>query len=275
VTRPATRAGRARATTPLVLALAVLLAACTASTSRVTDARSSRPSRASSATGASSTSSGTASTGSPGATSSPTSAPGAPKTSTSTTLAAPPPSSTTTTVSPGDLPQTSAFPSSTTAQFAGEIQALWRGIQTGSLETAMAAFFPLPAYLQVKAIPDPAADYADRLVAHFRLDLEAAHQLLVSQGGPARLLRVEVPDNLATWVPPGGCYNRVGYWHVPGARLVYEQGGVVRSLGIASTISWRGVWYVVHLGAEARSVDEGIVDDPTIGPGVPGPPGGC
>jgi hypothetical protein len=260
---------------PLVLALAGLLAACSSSTSRVTDGRSSRPRQESSATGASSTRSGTVPTEGPGAISSTTLAPDAMGTSTSTTLAQPPPSSTTTTVSPGELPQTSAFPSSTTAQFAGEMQALWRGIQTGSVETAMAAFFPLAAYLQVKAIPDPAADYADRLVAHFRLDLEAAHQLLVSQGGPARLLRVVVPDNLATWIPPGGCYNRVGYWHVPGARLVYEQGGVVRSFGIASTISWRGVWYVVHLGAEARTVDEGIVDDPTIGPGVPGPPGGC
>ncbi len=269
------RGNRARATAPLVLALAVLVAACSATTPRTTDTRSSKLDRSPSPTRTSSPSSGARSAGNAGVASSPTSPPSTSSAATSTTLPPPSASSTTTTVAPGALPQTTAFPSSTTVQFDGEMQALWRGIQTGSLATAMAAFFPLAAYLQVKAIPNPAADYADRLVAHFDLDLEAAHQLLVSQGGPARLLRVEVPDNLATWIPPGGCYNRVGYWHVPGARLVYEQSGVVRSFGIASTISWRGVWYVVHLGAEARSVDEGIVDDPTIGPGVPGPPGGC
>ena len=46
------------------------------------------------------------------------------------------------------------------------------------------------------------------------------------------------------------------------------------SFGIASLISWRGVWYVVHLGAISRTSVTGVVDDPTIGPGTFGPPGG-
>jgi hypothetical protein len=71
------------------------------------------------------------------------------------------------------------------------------------------------------------------------------------------------------------CENAVGYWHLGGARLVYRQRGGLRSFGIASLISWRGRWYVVHLGAVLRSGTQGVVDTPAAGPGVPGPAGGC
>ena len=81
--------------------------------------------------------------------------------------------------------------------------------------------------------------------------------------------------NYAAWVYPGACHNKIGYWHVPGARVVYRVHGQERSFGIASLISWRGVWYVVHLGAVQRTVVTGIVYQPAAGPGVPGPPGGC
>jgi hypothetical protein len=56
---------------------------------------------------------------------------------------------------------------------------------------------------------------------------------------------------------------------------VYRAGGRERSIGIASLISWRGQWYVVHFGAVLRSTAGGVVDQPASGPGVPGPPGGC
>jgi hypothetical protein len=49
----------------------------------------------------------------------------------------------------------------------------------------------------------------------------------------------------------------------------------VRSIGIASLISWRGRWYVVHFGAVLRTGATGLVDQPAAGPGVPGPAGGC
>ena len=42
----------------------------------------------------------------------------------------------------------------------------------------------------------------------------------------------------------------------------------IRSLGIASMISWRGVRYVVHLGAIFRSSDVGLVDDSSVRPGT-------
>ena len=60
----------------------------------------------------------------------------------------------------------------------------------------------------------------------------------------------------------------------PGVRIVYQQGSVVRSFAVDSLISWRGVWYVVHLGPNPRPSDAGTVDQPETGPGTPGPPGG-
>jgi len=75
-----------------------------------------------------------------------------------------------------------------------------------------------------------------------------------------------------TWITPGYCANRAGYWHAPGSRLVYRQGGRLRSFGVFSLISWRGEWYVVHLAVWDQP---GTVDDPSAGVGAFGPPGGC
>ena len=86
---------------------------------------------------------------------------------------------------------------------------------------------------------------------------------------------MSVPDEDERWITPGDCYNRIGYFQVSGSRLVYDVHGQIRSFGIASLISWRGVWYVVHLGAIFRNSQTGIVDDPSPGPGTFGAPGGC
>jgi len=75
----------------------------------------------------------------------------------------------------------------------------------------------------------------------------------------------------STCAPLTRCYNRIGYYEVPNSRLVYRAGGQVRSLGIASMIAWRGTWYVVHLGAVTRTGEDGVVDDPSDGPGTPEP----
>ncbi len=151
------------------------------------------------------------------------------------------------------------------------MQALWRGISTDSPRAAMPAFFLEQAYEQVKAEGDPAGDYVDRLLGDYRLDLAAAHALLGPHPERARLINVVVPRAFAHWVPPGACYNRLGYYEVANSRVVYGADGQVRSLGIASLISWRGVWYVVHLGAVSRSGFEGLVDDPSTGAGAPSP----
>jgi hypothetical protein len=170
------------------------------------------------------------------------------------------------------LPQTPTLPSTTDTAFKNLVHDFWLAVTTGNPDYAKPAFFPEKAYQQVKAISDPAYDWQTRLWSEFILDVKAVRPLV---GRDARLLKVVVPGQYAIWVPPGACYNRIGYWHVPGARVVYERGGVTRSFAITSLISWRGDWYLVHLGAYSRTAPVGIVDDPQPGPGVPGPPGGC
>jgi hypothetical protein len=153
-----------------------------------------------------------------------------------------------------------------------EMTELWAAVATGRPRLALQAFFPLSAYRQVKAISNPAADWHTRLWADFRLDVGAAHRLV---GRGTSLVRVIVPPGQAAWIDPGACFNSVGYWHIGGARLVYQKHGRLRSIGIASLISWRGRWYVVHFGAVLRNGASGIVDQPAAGTGVPGPAGGC
>jgi hypothetical protein len=172
----------------------------------------------------------------------------------------------------GALPQTRAFPSTASAAFRHAMADLWLAVTTGNPRFGLPAFFPVAAYKQVKAIPYPAADWQDRLWYDFTLDVRAAHGLV---GPGVHLVQVIVPADDAAWVSPGACYNSVGYWHVAGARVVYREHGQERSFGIASLISWRGVWYVVHFGAVTRSAVTGVVDHPAAGPGIPGPPGGC
>jgi hypothetical protein len=196
------------------------------------------------------------------------STPGTPRPAPSpSVIAVPPP--------PASLPQTMALPHAGTAVFHAEMTDLWTAVVTGRPALARDAFFPLSAYEKVKAIADPAADWRDRLWGDFRLDVVAAHDLLGHGAQQAALIRVIVSSGQASWIVPGVCENGIGYWHVAGARVVYRLGGQLRSFGIASLISWRGRWYVVHFGAVLRNSAAGLVDQPSLGPGVPGPPGGC
>jgi hypothetical protein len=171
--------------------------------------------------------------------------------------------------------QTSTRPTAQSVLFQAEMTDLWAGVVSGRPDLAMPAFFPLVAYEQVKAIPYPASDWQGRLVAEFRADVIAAHDLVGGRARQATLVEVIVPDQDADWISPAVCENAVGYWHVANARLVYRVGDRIMSFGIATLISWRGRWYVVHLGGELRTSYGGMVDQPSSGPGVPGPPGGC
>jgi hypothetical protein len=175
----------------------------------------------------------------------------------------------------GALPQTAASPAADTPLFAVRMAALWRAVVTGNSAAGLPAFFPLAAYRQVKTVSDPAGDWQRRLVGEFGLDEAVAHDLVGAQAKTATLLRVVVPAEHASWVPPGTCANRVGYWHVTGARVVYQVDGAERSFGIASLISWRGEWYVVHLGAVVRRSAGGVVDHPAAGPSGSEPQSGC
>jgi len=170
--------------------------------------------------------------------------------------------------------QTMARPRASGPQFRAMITDLWLAVRTGKPKYGLDAFFPVDAYKQVKAIDDPAADWRGRLWLDFTLDVKAAHRLLGPGAARARLVRVNVASADATWIDPGVCYNNIGYWHVANARVVYREHGQERSFGIASLISWRGVWYVVHFGGVVRPA-VGMVDTPESGPGYPGPQGGC
>jgi hypothetical protein len=176
---------------------------------------------------------------------------------------------------PGSLPQTRVEPSFA-APLTRQMQTLVRAIALDSPALGATVFFPRAAYLQMKTgtIPDPSSDYAQRLVAFFDLDLAAYHERLFT-GPRSTLLRVSTNPALAAWISPGACENRIGYWYAPRVRLVMHRAGTVVSVAVASLISWRGVWYVVHLGPNPRPLNVGTVDDFRRGPGTPGPGGGC
>jgi hypothetical protein len=192
-------------------------------------------------------------------------------TTTTTTTTAP----TTTTTDAGSLPQTDALPSADSPRFQSMMSVLWNGIVTNSLAVAKPAFFPESAYQQLKTIAYAESDYVNRLEGDFSLDITAAHDLLATRALPAVLVGVDVPSQYAHWVGAGVCDNRLGYFEVANSRIVYQQDGVTRSFGIASLISWRGVWYVVHLGAILRAADAGVVEDPETGPGHSAPSSTC
>ena len=182
---------------------------------------------------------------------------------------------TTTTTNPGSLPQTDTLPTTDSRSFQSEMAAMWEGVVRGSPTIALPAFFPLQAYEQLKAISDVQGDFEDRLVHDYSLDITAAHDLLGANPSSAVLVAVDVPEHYGHWVPPGVCDNRTGYFEVANSRVVYQQGSVTHSFGIASLISWRGIWYIVHLGAILRSVETGVVEDPELGTGYSAPSSTC
>ena len=199
-------------------------------------------------------------------------APGGPSTTrapatASTTTTVPPP--TTTTTSPGSLPQTGAFPTTTSPVFVANMAALWNAVVTNSLSTGMPAFFPEPAYVQLKTVASASSDFTNRLESDYGLDIAAAHALLGPDAATAQFVGVNADSSYGHWINSGVCDNDVGYFELPNTRVIYTVNGQTRSFGIASMISWRGEWYVVHLGAILRSGGGGEVDDPETGPGSP------
>ena len=166
------------------------------------------------------------------------------------------------TIDPGTLPQTHVRPGTDDPTFQAGVQSLWQAIVTDNPATAMPFFFPSTAYVQVKDIWNPLDDYQNRLVALYRLDIEAAHAHLGSDPYNAEFVSVQVPESQAEWIEPGEEYNKGSYYRVYGTRLSYRVAGSIRSIGIFSLISWRGEWYCVHLGPSSRYGFEGEVFDP-------------
>jgi hypothetical protein len=150
---------------------------------------------------------------------------------------------------PASLPQTHELPGSSTEAFQARVLGLWEAIVRNDPDRAMPFFFPLRAYVQVKDVADPEADWRLRLVLAFRRDIQSLHARLAEAGGPGRLLALNVPAARAQWVRPGEEWNKIGYFRVFGSKLRYEIEGEVRTIDVRSLISWRGQWYVVHLNA--------------------------
>jgi hypothetical protein len=160
------------------------------------------------------------------------------------------PTTTTTEPDPGSLPQTEDRPSASSPAFQEHMRALWQAIVADDPAVAMPAFFPLGAYLQVKEFANPESDYRSRLIAAYEEDIHALHDELGAQASGATLEGVDVPDAQAVWVPPGAEYNKDSYWRVYGTTLRYTTpDGRSGAFPIASLISWRGEWYVVHLSS--------------------------
>ena len=184
---------------------------------------------------------------------------------------------TTTTTDAGLLPQTNQEPPTDSPSLTSRLAPMFHAIQGDNHALAMTVFFPESAYLQMKTgvLSNPAGDYQSRLVAFLDLDLATYQASLEPSPAATTLQVVNANSSLAHWVAPGTCENKMGYWHLPNVRMVYTQAGVTKSFGIASLISWRGVWYVVHLGPNPRPSNVGTIDQPALGPGTPGPGGGC
>jgi hypothetical protein len=155
------------------------------------------------------------------------------------------------------------------ADFTARLQDYWTHVLSGSIGLGHNFFFPRTAYLQLKTLSNAGGDFDTRLYHDYRNDVIADHQLVTSSGPGAKVLGVDVPAAGVHWVPPGVEYNSIGYWNVMYARVRYEVGGVQKSFAIDSMISWRGQWYVVHLGPDWRPGAGGWVckpDPPTPSP---------
>jgi hypothetical protein len=155
---------------------------------------------------------------------------------------------TTTTTDSGALPQTMDKPTAQSSSFQARVQGLWQAIVADTPGPGMPFFFPLSAYLQVKAISNPTGDWNTRLVANYGADIHALHAQLGAAASRAKLVDLQVPD-AAQWILPGAEANKGSYWRVYGTVLRYSVDGVVSTFPVTSMISWRGEWYVVHLGA--------------------------
>jgi hypothetical protein len=161
----------------------------------------------------------------------------------STTTVAP-----TTTLNPATLPQTQEKPTANDAAFRQRMDALASAIIADDHALALSSFFPVEAYQQVKKNTDPAGDWNNRLIAAFKVDTHEAHAKLGTSAATATYLGLDVPD-AAVWVKPGQEYNLIGYWRVYGTKLRFDVGGTIKTIPVNSLISWRGQWFVVHLGA--------------------------
>lgn len=149
----------------------------------------------------------------------------------------------------GKLPQTRDRPALSNDALRARFEGLWRAIVDDDPLQADPFFFPLAAYEQVKDVAKPAADWRFRLHAAYARDIHDLHAQLAHRGPDVVFVGGVIPSERARWVEPGEEYNKLGYYRVFGSELRYRTAGRDHSFRIASLISWRGEWFVVHLNA--------------------------
>lgn len=157
------------------------------------------------------------------------------------------PATTSTTVDPGTLPQTDQKPTADDPAFIARMNVLAEAIRNNSPQTAISTFFPVEAYKQTKKNTNPAADWNNRLIESFNVDVAEANKKLGPNAASAVFQGVTVA-NSATWVKPSEEYNIGPYWRVLNSTMNFTVGGKAVAIPLNSMISWRGQWYVVHLG---------------------------
>ena len=146
------------------------------------------------------------------------------------------------------LPQTEARPSTSTTAFRKRVEAVAGAIISGDAEPALASFFPLVAYAQVKDVAKPERDYKFRLLANFKRDVLEYHHALGAAAAEAKFSGVTVSERDTKWMAPGSEGNKLGYFRVLRSHLHFTlPAGRSRDFELTSLISWRGEWYVVHL----------------------------
>ncbi len=153
----------------------------------------------------------------------------------------------TTTTDPGTLPQEKILPQSNDPLFLSHMSSLFEAIKTGNPSLGLVSFFPLSAYVQVKALSDPSYDFYNRLIPAFNREVEALHQKYLNVLQSGAFEGVYVPEGNAQWILPGVEYNKGSYYRVYGTKLLFKSNGTEYSIPILSLISWRGEWYVVHI----------------------------
>ena len=149
----------------------------------------------------------------------------------------------------GLLPQTETKPDASSATFTAQVNALWSAVVADDPARAMPFFFPLSAYKQVKSISDPEATGTPPRRRRSRKTCTHGTR----SSAPTRRARSSRrcrPERPGPVDQPGAEYNKGSYWRVYGTTLRYQVDGRTGTFTIASMISWRGEWYVVHLGLD-------------------------
>jgi len=141
-----------------------------------------------------------------------------------------------------DLTQPPARPSADSAEALA--RTLFAAIVADDPALAAEAFFPRPAFLQVKDIADPGR-YYDQLYKRFFSDVHALHARLA--GLPdVRFERFELAKR-GGFVKVHEEGNRLPYWAARHNVLHYKSGDRALSFEVRVLITWGDRWYLIHL----------------------------